>query len=113
MKRTSWFTYFSSAYGTCWLILLAAALITSSRINTGLFGLIGFPLVGIVYAIFRRSRDAEQLQLEITLEKMTPDFAQFLADNPSLTNAAPLQQARAYGFWLSEQQIKAHRPHVS
>lgn len=107
MKRTSWFTYFSSGYGTCWLILFAVALLTQSHINTGIIGLIGFPVIGAIYAFVRRSGDIAQLQAGVTLEKITPDFARFLADNPALTNATPFQQAQAYGFWLANQPPKS------
>ena len=45
--------HFAAAYGTCWLVLLGLALLTQSRIDTGLFGLIGFPVIGVVYAVIR------------------------------------------------------------
>ena len=60
MKRTSWFTYFSSAWGTCWLVLMSVALVTQTHINAGAVGLVAFVLIGVVYAWFRRSLDARR-----------------------------------------------------
>ncbi len=42
--------YFASAYGTIWFVLMLAALVTQSHINTGPFGMFGFPVVAFVYA---------------------------------------------------------------
>lgn len=44
--------HFAAAYGTIWFFLLLAALLTQSRINTGEFGLIGFPIISLLYAIY-------------------------------------------------------------
>ena len=44
---------FAAAYGTCWLVTLFLAVVTQSRIDTGAFGIIGFPLIGIFYATIR------------------------------------------------------------
>lgn len=51
MRR--FYGHFAAAYGTCWLVLLATAFSTQSHIDTGLFGLIGFPVIGVVYAVIR------------------------------------------------------------
>jgi hypothetical protein len=48
--------HFAAAYGTCWLVLLALAMVTMSNIQTGLFGLLGFPVISILYAIIRMTR---------------------------------------------------------
>ena len=45
--------HFAAAYGTMWLAMLGLALITQTRINTGTFGLIGFPIIALVYAFIR------------------------------------------------------------
>jgi hypothetical protein len=47
--------HFAAAYGTMWLVLLLLALVTQSNINTGLFGLIGFPIIALIYAAIRIS----------------------------------------------------------
>jgi hypothetical protein len=44
---------FAAAYGTCWFVALLLALLTRSRIDTGAFGLVGFPLIGVFYATIR------------------------------------------------------------
>ena len=57
MRR--FYGHLAAAYGTCWIVLLATALLTRSHIDAGLFGLIGFPVIGVVYAIIRfRSENA-------------------------------------------------------
>src|SRR5262245_59415840 len=60
MTWTKSYGHFAAAYGTCWLILLAAALVSQTHIDTGLFGLLGFPVVGCVYALYRRSSGDSQ-----------------------------------------------------
>jgi hypothetical protein len=44
---------FAAAYGTCWFVLLLVAVLTQSHIDTGAFGLFGFPLIGVCYATIR------------------------------------------------------------
>jgi len=44
---------FAAAYGTCWFVLMLAAVVTQSHIDTGALGFLGFPLIGIFYAIIR------------------------------------------------------------
>ena len=45
------------AYGTIWLLVLAIALATQQHIDTGLFGLIGFPVISLIYAFVRKSSE--------------------------------------------------------
>jgi hypothetical protein len=59
--RTSFYTYFSSGYGTIWLIMIGWSLITRNHLETGSFGLIGFPIIAAIYAALRRSSDADKL----------------------------------------------------
>lgn len=47
--------YFAAAYGTIWLVLMLAALLTQSSIDAGAFGLFGFPIIALVYAFIRAS----------------------------------------------------------
>jgi len=47
--------HFAAAYGTFWFVLMLVAVLTQSNINAGLFGLIGFPLIAVVYAFLRMS----------------------------------------------------------
>ena len=55
MNWPTFYRDFAAAYGTCWLVLLALALVTQSHIDTGLFGFIGFPVIGLVYAVWRKA----------------------------------------------------------
>ena len=50
----TFYTDFAAAYGTIWLLLLACALVSQSHIDAGWFGLIGFPILGLIYAFLRR-----------------------------------------------------------
>jgi hypothetical protein len=45
--------HFAAAYGTMWLCLMLAAVVTQSHINAGAFGLYGFPVIALLYAIVR------------------------------------------------------------
>ena len=51
MKR--FYGNFAAAYGTIWLGMMVLALVTQSHIETGLLGLIGFPVISLIYAVFR------------------------------------------------------------
>ena len=57
--KTSFWTYFTSAYGLIWLVMLGCSLVTGSYIEAGKFGLIGFPVISAIYAWIRRSQDSE------------------------------------------------------
>ena len=62
--------HFAAAYGTLWLILFGAALLTQSRINLGTFGMIGFPVISLLYAIIRYAfRRANESTKEHALEQ--------------------------------------------
>jgi hypothetical protein len=61
---------FAATYGTCWLVLLAIAILTGSRVNAGEFGLYGFPVLGLLYAgcaaAWRGSHDSSgSLQIDV------------------------------------------------
>lgn len=40
--KTSFWTYFNSAYGMIWLVIIVCSVISSSYTNAGIPGLIGF-----------------------------------------------------------------------
>jgi len=44
---------FAAAYGTCWLLMVVLAVVTQSHIDAGVFGLVGFPLIALFYAVIR------------------------------------------------------------
>ncbi len=52
--------HFAAAYGTLWFVLMLAAVVAQSRINAGEFGLYGFPIIALLYAIFRHIRPGGQ-----------------------------------------------------
>jgi hypothetical protein len=45
--------HFAAAYGTIWFFLMLFAVLTQSRIDALLFGLIGFPIIALIYACIR------------------------------------------------------------
>ena len=63
--------YFSSAYGTLVLGIVLVSIISQSHIDTGLFGLIGFPAVAIIYAMIRMNQKTE---LELKNERLNSEI---------------------------------------
>lgn len=59
MTRLRFYEHFAVAYGTIWLVLMVVALLTQSNINTGAFGMFGFPALALIYAFFRRSQSRQ------------------------------------------------------
>ncbi|MEM6256879.1 MAG: hypothetical protein AAGI37_01035 [Planctomycetota bacterium] len=53
MPLIRFYGHFAAAYGTLWLVMLLVAFISQSYIDTGLFGLLGFPIIALIYAIAR------------------------------------------------------------
>lgn len=54
MKPLRFYEHFACGYGTVWLLMLFVALITRSNIQTGAFGVFGFPIIALVYAFIRK-----------------------------------------------------------
>ena len=51
-------TYFTSGYGICFLVLFIMFLLTQEDVQVGEFGLWGFPIIALFYAIIRTSIDS-------------------------------------------------------
>jgi hypothetical protein len=47
-----------------WLIMLGLSLITQSHINAGAFGLFGFPIIALVYALIRVGADQSPSEIQ-------------------------------------------------
>lgn len=58
MKPLRFYEHFACAYGTIWLLMLLVALVTQSKIDAGLFGMIGFPIMALIYAFVRRAGES-------------------------------------------------------
>ncbi len=58
MTKLRFYEHFAVANGTIWLGLMLLAFCTGTHINTGLFGAIGFPLLSLFYAFFRRAQNS-------------------------------------------------------
>ena len=96
--RTSFWTYFTSGYGTLWLVLLGLGLVTQSHIDAGLFGLFGFPIIALIYASIRRSKDAEIETPEAPV--LHPQMTEFLAAHPDFLNTPQKLRDTAFHNWL-------------
>ena len=57
MTKLRFYEHFAAAYGTIWLVLMLLAICTGTHINAGIFGLVGFPVLALVYAFVRRAQD--------------------------------------------------------
>ncbi|MEM9345149.1 MAG: hypothetical protein AAGB26_00900 [Planctomycetota bacterium] len=53
MPLIRFYGHFAAAYGTLWLVMLLVAFMSQSHIDAGLFGLLGFPIIALIYAIAR------------------------------------------------------------
>lgn len=56
MKKLRFYEHFAVGYGTIWLVLMLLAVCTGTHINTGIFGLVGFPILALIYAFLRRAQ---------------------------------------------------------
>jgi hypothetical protein len=101
--KTSFWTYFTSGYGTLWLVLLGLGLVTQSHIDAGLFGLIGFPIIAAIYAWIRRSKDAEVTGSEAAF--LPPRMTEFLEAHPEFLNAPQRLRDTAFHNWLNNPNI--------
>ena len=57
IMRTSFYTYFSSGCGTLWFFTLALSFFSHRHVETGSVGIFGFPIIALVYALYRRYSD--------------------------------------------------------
>ncbi|MHC4409445.1 MAG: hypothetical protein ACYS0E_04325 [Planctomycetota bacterium] len=66
------YLHFAAAYGTFWLFLMSVALIGQTHIDTGVFGLVGFPIIAGVYSAIRsqnptpEDREVARLRRKVT-----------------------------------------------
>jgi hypothetical protein len=73
------YLHFAAAYGTFWLFLMCIALIGQTHIDTGVFGLVGFPIIAGVYAALRsqsptaEDREIERLRRKISASEQSVD----------------------------------------
>lgn len=107
MKQTSFWTYFTSAYGTCWLVLLVFGFIAQDHMDAGIFGLIGFPLISLFYAGIRRSSDMGDIEvatLHVPVSDLHPRIGEFIKAYPEFMHAATHVRNHAFERWLASQE---------
>jgi hypothetical protein len=81
--------HFAAAYGTIWLVLLGLSVISQTRINTGAFGLIGFPVIALVYAFIRLGSEPspdENMRLQQRLLRRVAELEEELQQRPKSGN---------------------------
>ena len=61
MKPLRFYEHFACAYGTLWLLIFVAAFASQSHINAGAFGVFGFPIIALIYAIARTAGTSAQV----------------------------------------------------
>jgi hypothetical protein len=57
MKPLRLYEHFACGYGTIWLLVLLCSFILQTHINTGAFGLFGFPVIALIYAFIRKANE--------------------------------------------------------
>lgn len=102
--KTSFWTYFTSGYGTLWLVLLCLGLITQTHIDAGLFGLFGFPIISVIYAAIRRSKDSESFRAEAAF--LPPRMTEFLTAHPEFLNSPQRIRDTAFHKWLNNADLQ-------
>jgi uncharacterized membrane protein len=70
MKPLRFYEHFACGYGTIWLSLTFSTLVTRQHLNTGWFGLIGYPIIALIYAFVRKSYEEKESKIieQITRE---------------------------------------------
>ena len=61
---------FACAYGTLWLVMLSLAVLTQSHVNTGAFGLFGFPVIAIIYALIKKQKYENETDQEALIKHL-------------------------------------------
>ncbi|MFC4994834.1 hypothetical protein [Rubritalea tangerina] len=102
MKTSIW-TYFTSGLGNLVVISLAFAVITQSSVNLGWFGLIGFPILSIGYAVVRRSLDVGKLSSDNKVGEIKNDplYSQFIEEDESRLHIYKEDLPDEFNYWKS------------
>ena len=70
--------YFAAAYGTIWFVIMAFAVLTGSRVDAGALGFCGFPIISLLYALFRFSTFEDQTAEIARLQERVRELARML-----------------------------------
>jgi hypothetical protein len=85
--------HFAAAYGTIWLVLVGFALIMQSHIDAGAFGLLGFPVIALIYASIRIASARSPNELELLRRRVAQlELEQELAGRAPAYNEAQREQ---------------------
>lgn len=108
----SFFTYFTSGFGTLFLVALLVSLVTGERVDTGAFGLIGFPLLALLYAIARKvSGRAMAVDVALEAKKLDdvyghPRYADFLSEDQERQYIYKEQVPERFSEWFEAKDQK-------
>jgi hypothetical protein len=103
--KTSFWTYFTSAYGMIWMILLGTAFLVQEHLDAGLLGLFGFPLIAAIYALIRRAKD-NAIELKQQQHAHSPAMTDFLAAHPEFGSAPTRLRNTAFHKWLNDPEVQ-------
>lgn len=109
----SFFTYFTSGFGTLVIVAILAAVFTGQRIDMGVFGILGFPLLAFLYALSRKM-GGRAIAVDAALEAGRlhdifghPRYPEFLAEDPERRYIYKEDLPDQFSRWLSERESKA------
>ena len=111
----SFFTYFTSAFGTCVLAALFVSLLAGERINLGAFGLIAIPALCLIYAFARKMSGARTLLREMEHDKRLeeirqhPSYAEFLREDPERKFIYTEDLPSRFSAWLDSRSMEGFR----
>jgi len=103
--KTSFWTYFTSAYGMIWMLLLFCSFLSETYIDAGVFGLVGFPIMAAIYAGLRVSKDSQETNSPNTFSE-PPQMTNFLEEYPEFRHATHMLRVNAFHQWLNKPPIK-------
>ncbi len=105
----SFFTYFTSAIGTLVISSFLLSLMLQRHLSLGYFGLIGFPLIALCYAITRKmmapesANESLQIANKASETKKHPLYPKFVSDDPERQYLYKEVLPGAFRSWLDEQ----------
>ena len=89
-----------------WMALLACSLISQTHIDAGFFGLLGFPIMAVVYAFIRKSNDTSKEEADPDSSTAPAGMAEFLDTHPEFRNAVPRLRVAAFHKWLNNESLR-------
>lgn len=107
IMKTSFITYFTSSLGVIFLMLFAVSFATSSSVDPGFGGLLGFPIISALYALARCNHDEKKvLKSAGDLPKIIPPkMVSFLDEHPEFLHSPDQLRNSAFHRWLNRPKL--------